>query len=50
VRKHKGDIADAYLGAIQKVLDGLAGKEAAKAIERETVGIGPLLSDTMKVI
>jgi hypothetical protein len=24
VRKHKGDIADAYLGAIQKVLDQLA--------------------------
>jgi hypothetical protein len=50
VRKHKGDIADAYLSAIQKVLDGLAGKETAKAIERETVGSGPLLSDLIKVI
>jgi hypothetical protein len=50
VRKHKADIADAYLDAIQKVLDGLAGKEAAKAIERESVGSGPLLSDFMKVI
>jgi hypothetical protein len=50
VRKHKGDIADAYLSAIQNVLDGLAGKEAAKAIERETVGSGPLLSDLIKVI
>jgi hypothetical protein len=50
VRKHKADIADAYLDAIQKVLDGLAGKEAAKAIERESVGSGPLLSDSMKVI
>jgi hypothetical protein len=50
VRKHKGDIADAYLGAIQKVLDGLAAKGAAQAIERESVGSGPLLSDSMKVI
>jgi len=50
VRKNKANIADAYLDAIQKVLDGLAGKEAAKAIERETVGSGPLLSDLIKVI
>ena len=50
VRKHKADIADAYLGAIQKVLDGLSAKTAAQAIERESVGSGPLLSDSMKVI
>ena len=50
VRKHKGDIADAYLGAIQKVLDGLAAKGAAQEIERESVGSGHLLSDFMKVI
>ena len=50
VRKHKGDIADAYLGAIQKVLDGLAAKGAAQAVERQSVGAGPLLSDSMKVI
>jgi len=50
VRKHKADIADAYLDAIQKVLDGLSDKTAAQAKERETVGSGPLLSDSMKVI
>ena len=50
VRKHKGDIADAYLGAIQKVLDGLEAKGAAQAVERQSVGSGPLLSDSMKVI
>jgi hypothetical protein len=50
VRKHKGDIADAYLGAIQKVLDGLAAKGAAQTLERQSVGSGPLLSDSMKVI
>jgi hypothetical protein len=31
VRKHKGDIADAYLGAIQKVLDSLADKPTSSA-------------------
>jgi hypothetical protein len=50
VRKHKGDIADAYLNAIQKVLDGLEAKGAAQAVERQSVGSGPLLSDSMKVI
>ena len=50
VRKHKGDIADAYLDAIQKVLDGLSDKTAAQAVERESVGSGPLMSDSMKVI
>ena len=31
VRKHKGDIADAYLGAIQKVLDELADSPTSNA-------------------
>ena len=50
VRKHKADIADAYLDAIQQVLDGLSDKGAAQAVERESVGSGPLMSDSMKVI
>ena len=50
VRKNKANIADAYLDAIQMVLNGLSDKAAAVEKERETVGIGPLVSDSMKVI
>lgn len=50
VRKNKANIADAYLDAIQKVLNGLSDKKLAIETEREIVGSGPLLSESMKVI